>query len=165
MAFPYRIATLIYAFDDDDRALLLKRAKHPNQNLWSPSGGKLDTASGESPHMCAAREAHEELGIHASAADFKLTGIISEHGYLGETNWLMFLFEYVPRLKQTPPPCDEGEFGFFSRQEIESLPIPKTDKEQIWPLFWQYRGGFFMAHCHCSENGDRWTIEQTIPVS
>ena len=52
---PYKIATLLYAFDAEDRVLLLERAREPNRGLWSPPGGKLETATGESPHACAAR--------------------------------------------------------------------------------------------------------------
>ncbi len=111
--------------------------------------------------MCAAREATEELGIKARPNEFHLTGIVSERGYQGEAHWLMFLFEYLPRLKQTPAEIDEGEFRFYRRETIEELPIPNTDRDQLWPLFWQHRGKFFMAHCVCSAEGDQWTIEQT----
>jgi hypothetical protein len=41
------------------------------------------------------------------------------------------------------------------------LKIPQTDREQIWPWFWQFRGGFFAAHCHCHADGrNEWTLEQ-----
>ena len=40
----------------------------------------------------------------------------------------------------------EGEFNFFATKEIEGLNIPKTDQEQIWPLFQKHRGGFFSGH-------------------
>lgn len=39
-ALPYRVATLLYAFDPADRVLLLERAREPNRGLWSPPGGK-----------------------------------------------------------------------------------------------------------------------------
>jgi 8-oxo-dGTP diphosphatase len=163
MPLPYRIATLIYAFNQEDKVLLLSRRNQPNQGLWSPCGGKLKTSTGESPHMCAAREAQEEMGVSNQPLDFHLTGIISEHGYNGEANWLMFLFEYLPRLKEIPPSIEEGSFDFFAKDEISALNIPHTDREQIWPLFWKHRGGFFVAHCQCSTEGDRWTLEQTKP--
>ena len=161
MAFPYRIATLIYAFNQDDEVLLIKRRKPPNQGLWSPFGGKLDTATGESPHMCAARETREELAIAAQPDEFHLTGLVSERGYQDEAHWLMFLYEYLPRLTHLPKPIDEGEFAFIPRDTIPDLPIPQTDRDQLWPLFWQHRGKFFVAHCVCTAGGDQWTIEQT----
>lgn len=161
---PYKISTLLYAFDAEDRVLLLERAREPNRGLWSPPGGKLMTATGESPHACAAREAHEELGLSFGAGDLHLTGIISEHGYEGTAHWLMFLFEIRPRLRVLPPPIAEGRFAFFRRDELESLPVPRTDRDRIWPLFWEHRGGFFVAHCHChAEGSHRWTLEDSRP--
>jgi hypothetical protein len=40
--------------------------------------------------------------------------------------------------------------------------MPQSDLEQIWPLFWKYREGFFAAHCHCHADGrNDWTIEES----
>lgn len=160
MALPYKIATLLYVFDDAERVLLLERAREPNQGLWSPPGGKLETATGESPWACACREAREELGLVLSPGDLHLAGIVSEHGYAGTAHWLMFLFEVRPRCHQVPPPIPEGRFAFFSRDEIRGLPIPETDRAQIWPLIWKHRGRFFSAHCRCHTDGSHeWTLE------
>src|SRR5690348_11389149 len=74
IALPYHISTLLYCFNRTDQVLLLERAQEPNIGLWSPCGGKLDTAVGESPYRCACREASEELGLTISAADLHLTG-------------------------------------------------------------------------------------------
>jgi len=94
--------------------------------------------------------------------DLHLTGIVSEHGYEGQAHWLMFLFEPEPRLERLPPPHREGEFAFFDTDQIASLKIPRTDAEQIWPLFWRHRGGFFAAHCRCLPDGtNEWNIEES----
>jgi 8-oxo-dGTP diphosphatase len=162
MGLPYKIATLLYAFNDHGDVLLLERAQEPNRGLWSPCGGKLRIESGESPHACACREAAEELGLKLAPGDLHLTGLASEHGYQGQAHWLMFLFEIKRRLNSLPPPHREGRFAFFSRAELDSLSIPQTDREQLWPLFWEHRGGFFAAHCHCSANGQNvWTLEES----
>ncbi len=162
---PYKIATLLYCFNEDDQVLLLHRTQEPNLGLWSPCGGKLDTASGESPYACASREAAEELGLKFGTLDFHLTGIISEHGYGGQAHWLMFLFELKPRLKNLPVQHREGTFRFFSRGELQALKLPQTDEEQIWPMFWKHRGGFFAAHCHCNKDGpNEWLLEESIPA-
>src|SRR5215207_5811038 len=79
MALPYKIATLLYCFNDLDEVLLMERAQEPNLGLWSPCGGKLHTEEGESPYACACREVQEELGWRIEIADLHLTGIISEH--------------------------------------------------------------------------------------
>lgn len=165
MPMPYKIATLLYCFNERDEILLLERAHEPNLGLWSPCGGKLQTDTGESPYACACREAREEMGLEISAYDLHLTGLVSEHGYLGQSHWLMFLFEVRCRLKTLPPPHREGCFQFFPHAAVRSLKVPETDRESIWPWFWQHRGGFFAAHCHCHADGRNvWTLEQSNPA-
>jgi 8-oxo-dGTP diphosphatase len=163
MSLPYKVATLLYCFNDRDDVLLLERAHQPNLGLWSPCGGKLDQPSGESPYACACREAQEELGLSLSFSDLHLTGIVSEHGYEGNSHWLMFLFEVKRRLTRLPPAHREGRFQFFPREVLTRLKLPQTDLEQIWPWFWQHRGGFFAAHCHCQPDGsNQWTLEESV---
>jgi 8-oxo-dGTP diphosphatase len=159
---PYRIATLLYCFNEAGEVLLLERAQEPNLGLWSPCGGKLHTETGESPHACACREAREEMGVQLTPADLHLTGIVAERAYQGQSHWLMFLFEVRPKLKTLPPPHREGRFKFFPRSELARLKMPQTDSEQIWPLFWRHRGGFFAAACHCGPDGrNEWTLEES----
>ena len=54
---PYKIAVLVYIWNDAGELLLLHRRKPPNQHLYSPIGGKLEQHLGESPYACALREA------------------------------------------------------------------------------------------------------------
>jgi len=163
MPLPYKISTLLYCFNERDEVLLMERVRPPNQGLWSPCGGKLDMETGESPYACACREAREEIGLKLQPSDLHLAGLVSEHGYEGQAHWLMFLFEVKPRLKSLPPAHPEGRFGFFSAPELEQIKLPQTDLEQIWPLFWKYRGGFFSAHCHChSSKINTWSTEELI---
>ncbi len=165
MPLPYKIATLLYAFNQRDDVLLLERAQEPNRGLWSPSGGKLKTDTGESPWACGCREAEEELGLKLAVTDLHLTGIVSEHGYAGQAHWLMFLFEIKPRLAAAPQPHREGRFEFVPRTELAGRALPETDREQIWPLFWRHRGGFFAAHCVCYPDGRyEWRVEQSSPA-
>ena len=165
MPLPYRIATLLYGFHADGRVLLMRRIKKPNQGLFSPPGGKLQTDTGESPHTCAIREAREEIALSLQPTDLHLTGVISEHGYEDQAHWLMFLFEIKPPLTKLPPANAEGTFQFSKRKQLDNLELPITDREKIWPLFWQHRGGFFAAHCHCTNGApDEWTLEQSNPI-
>ncbi|HVK58495.1 MAG TPA: NUDIX domain-containing protein, partial [Candidatus Kapabacteria bacterium] len=91
MPLPYKIATLLYCFNERDEVLLIERAREPNLGMWSPCGGKLMTDIGESPHACACREAREEIGLEIRPSDLHLLGVVSEEGYLGQAHWLMFL--------------------------------------------------------------------------
>jgi 8-oxo-dGTP diphosphatase len=159
-AMPYQIAVLCYVFDEAGRVLLLHRAKPPNHELYSPPGGKLDQASGESPVACASRELAEEVGLHVGPGDLHLTGMVSERAYEGAGHWLMFLFELTFTVSLTPAAFREGTLGWHHPSELVNLPIPETDRQVIWPLFWRYRGQFFSAHIDCSGKHLSWRLEQ-----
>ena len=165
MLLPYRVATLLYCFNDRDQILLMERAQEPNRGLWSPCGGKLHTDEGESPYACACREAQEEMGLQLNSADLHLTGLVSEFGFEGQSHWLLFLFEVRRKLTDLPPAHREGRFQFFSRGELAGLNLPKTDTEKMWPWFWEHRGGFFAAHCRCLPDGtNQWELEQSSRI-
>jgi 8-oxo-dGTP diphosphatase len=145
--------------------LLMERTREPNRGLWSPCGGKLHTEMGESPYACACRESSEELGLNFEVRDLHLLGVVTETGFSGQAHWLMFLFEIKPRLTELPRPHAEGRFAFFSRDELASLRIPRTDRDKIWPLVWEHRGGFFAAHCQSAVDGnDLWQVEESRPA-
>jgi len=160
---PYRIAVLCYLFDATGRLLLLHRRKPPNQDLYSPIGGKLETAAGESPTQCAVREIQEECGLVVRPEDLHLTGIVSESGFDDAMHWLMFLYEVVHPVEVELISFDEGRLEWVDEATIASLPIPETDRNVIWPLFWKYRGRFFMAHIECAGGNTTWRLEQGDP--
>lgn len=159
---PYQIAVLCFLFDPQGRVLLLHRRKPPNQHLYSPIGGKLETSTGESPTACAVREIREEVGLEVTPRDLHLTGIVSEDGYEGQSHWLMFLYEVVHPVEVRRTQFDEGLLEWHEPQRLGELSIPETDRRVIWPLFWQYRGRFFMAHIHCGRDELQWRLEQPI---
>ena len=128
---------------------MLQRSKSPNKGFWSPPGGKLEMALGESPYECAKRESCEELGLELHDDDLNLFGYVSEKNYEGGGHWLMFLFEIIPSLRALPEAINEGSFKFFSRSQIDSLLIPQSDHELVWPFydkrdlgFWGIRANF-----------------------
>ncbi|MEM0967614.1 MAG: NUDIX domain-containing protein [Verrucomicrobiota bacterium] len=147
---PFRISTLIFLRDEKERFLMLLRNRSPNQGRWSPIGGKLEMGFGESPFECARRETMEEVGVQLSDEDLHLFAYVSEKNFEGEKHWLMFLFHCRKRLTELPPPIDEGSFGFFSREEINDLPIPDTDDRLVWSLFDQFHEGFAGVRADCS---------------
>jgi len=163
---PYKIAVLCYLFDAQGRVLLLHRRRPPNQELYSPVGGKLEQDRGESPTMCALREIHEETGLTVAPRDLHLTGIISEAGFLGAMHWLMFLYEVTHPVTVRRMTFDEGQLEWHTRGDIDALPLPATDRHVIWPLFWKYQRSFFAAHIDCTQAPMRWRLEQpTVDAS
>jgi 8-oxo-dGTP diphosphatase len=159
---PYKIAVLVYVYNSAGQLLLLHRKKAPNRDLYSPIGGKLEQATGESPHACALREIEEEIGIRVGLDDLRLLGIVSERAYtwnasttpssvathpgpqaLAETagpaaHWLMFCFEVTRPVDFPPRDMDEGRLEWMDPAAVPGLTIPKTDRDVIWPLVRQY---------------------------
>ena len=148
-SLPYKISTLLFLKNEEGHFLLLKRTKAPNKDKWSPIGGKLDMTSGESPHQCAIRECQEETGHTISHTDLHLFSIIAEKSFEGSGHWLMFLFECHKPIDELPPPIDEGQFAFFTREEIDKLLIPQTDHSLLWPFYDKYHKDFVCMSADC----------------
>jgi len=157
---PYKISVLIFIENAAGELLLLLRAKQPNLGVWSPIGGKLELATGESPFECAVRETREETGLKVTAADLHLFAMIAEKAYQGETHWLMFLFRCKKPIGRLPPDIAEGRFAFHSRAAIRGLPIPETDQAALWPIYDQYRDSFVALKADCRRSPIRVEVEQ-----
>ena len=161
---PYKIAVLCYLFDAQGRLLLLHRAQNPNKGLYSPIGGKLHMAEGESPAACALREIHEEVELDMDYADLHLAGLVSETAFNGQTHWLMFLYEVMRPVQVTRTEFEEGTLEWHDMDQVESLNIPETDRRVIYRLFRKYRGDFFHVHIDCTPgNGFEWRLEYPRP--
>ena len=104
MPLPYKIATLLYCFNERDEILLLERAQEPNRGLWSPCGGKLKMDHRRIALRLRVPRSARGNRLGTAPSDLHLAGLISEHGYQGQTHWLMFLFEVKVKLKSLPPP-------------------------------------------------------------
>ena len=149
---PYKIAVLCYLFDESGRVLMLHRSKQPNKGMYSPIGGKLEVAEGESPHDCACREIREEAGVEFSKDEIRMLGTISETAYEGETHWLIFLFEVTRPVRVdevTRLEFDEGTLEWVDPDQVLERAIPETDRQVMWPNVRRHRGGFFVAHIDC----------------
>jgi 8-oxo-dGTP diphosphatase len=170
---PYKIAVLVYVFDDVGRMLLLHRVKAPNQNLYSPIGGKLEQAIGESPYACALREIKEEIDIQLALGDIRLLGMVSERAFEGQTHWLMFCFEVTRPLNFPERTMNEGRLEWVVPEKMLELPIPDTDRAVIWPLVRQHSWGLnpqrrgvestFAVYIDCRQAGAlRATVEHPV---
>ena len=160
---PYRIAVLCYIYDEQGRLLMLHRAKPPNQDLYSPVGGKLETHLGDSPWECARREILEETGLEIKPDDIRMQGMVSETAYENNGHWLLFLFEVtrpVDHAELAFTEFDEGRLEWIEPERVSELSIPDTDRRVIWPMSQSHRGGFFGGHIDCRENPFIWTLEQ-----
>jgi len=160
-SFPYKIAVLCELRDHHGRILLLKRARDPNRGMYSPIGGKLDTALGESPAQCASREIMEEAGVEIPVSRLHLVGLISERGYENQTNWLLFWYRALDPVSFESRTIDEGELVWHYPHEVEGLNLPETDRAIIWPLVRRHEHGFFAVHIDCSGPTMRWWVEQS----
>jgi 8-oxo-dGTP diphosphatase len=161
---PYKIAVLVFLENPAGEHLLLHRAKAPNRGAWSPIGGKLEMATGESPFECAVRETREETGFTIAAADLHLFAVIAEKAYEGQSHWLMFLFRCLRPLPGLPPDISEGRFGFFPREAIDALPIPETDRTALWPTYDQHRERFVALKADCAPGQPvRVEVEEITP--
>ena len=139
---------------------MLHRTREPNAGLYSPPGGKLEQAEGESPLACALRELEEEVGVAAAPGDLHLTGLISERGFDDGKHYLMFLYELTHPVTLAEQSFGEGRLEWHEPGALSGLSIPRTDREVIWPLFWRYRGSFFSAHIDCTGASLTWRLEQ-----
>ena len=151
---PFRISVLLFIRDEAGRLLLIERRKAPNLGCWSPVGGKLEMARGESPYECALREMQEETGLVATEKDLHLFAMIAEKGYEGSGHWLMFLFDCHKPLMALPPEIDEGPMAFFTREEVDELKVPPSDRHLIWPNYDRHRTGFIALRADCAPETD-----------
>jgi 8-oxo-dGTP diphosphatase len=150
---PFKISTLVFVQNQQGHQLLIQRTKAPNQGCWSPIGGKLDMARGESPYECARRETHEEIALSLSDADLHCFGYLSEKSYEGTGHWLMFLFDCRKPISHLPDAIDEGNFRFFARRDIDSLTIPESDRTLLWPYYDRYHNSFIGLRANCAPDG------------
>jgi 8-oxo-dGTP diphosphatase len=161
---PYRIAVLVFLENAAGEHLLLHRAKEPNKGAWSPIGGKLETASGESPFECAVRETLEETGHAVGVSDLHMFAVIAEKAYEGRSHWLMFLFRCLRPVAGRPPDISEGTFGFFSRAAVDGLELPETDRTALWPIYDRYRDCFVALRADCAPGRPvKVEVEQVVP--
>ncbi len=173
---PYKVACLCDLRDKDNRVLMLHRVKPPNSHLYSPIGGKLDVAIGESPTVNAQREILEEAGLDIPIERLHLGGIVSEAAFEGRSHWLMFYYRVLGPVWVEPREMREGRLEWYTREEIDALDLPVSDREIIWPLIRKHdvagandatnprRPGFFAVHIDCTGPEMRWRVEQEFGV-
>ncbi|MEL7472698.1 MAG: NUDIX domain-containing protein [Planctomycetota bacterium] len=172
-ALPYKLACLCDLRDAQGRLLLLHRLREPNKGLCSPIGGKLEMDAGESPTQCAQREIQEEAGIDIPIDRLHLMGLISERAFEGKGHWLLFYYRVLGPVEVPEQDIPEGSLRWHATSELDTLPIPQTDRQIIWPLVRGHEArsanglpGFFSLHIDCDANGPtNWAVEHSLPGS
>ena len=67
-------------------------------------------------------------------------------------------------LDTLPETIDEGRFGFYSRDEIERLPLPETDRTALWQIYDRHRDHFVALRADCAPGKPlEVVIEQVTP--
>lgn len=157
---PFKISVLVFIRNPKGEHLLIQRSKAPNLGCWSPIGGKLDMHLGESPYECARRETQEEVGLELMDEDLHCFGYIAEKSYEGTGHWLMFLFDCRRAIGALPPTIDEGHFAFYSRDAVDELPIPETDRTLLWPYYDRFKNSFVGLRANCDPSGKLSLVEE-----
>ena len=104
-----------------DKYLLLKRAKQPNQGKFVPVGGKIEPF--ETPQDAVIREVFEETGLVIDTPKF--CGILTETSPI-DYNWVSYIYTAeIPY--SVPNACDEGELHWVSAAQLQDLNTPATD--------------------------------------
>jgi 8-oxo-dGTP diphosphatase len=65
----------------------------------------------------------------------------------------MFLFTCRKNIPALPAEISEGIFSFFTREAIDGIEIPETDRTLLWPVWDKHRTSFlaYRAECHPSQ--------------
>ncbi len=166
--FPHKIAVLCDLRDAQGRVLLLHRKKEPNLDLYSPIGGKMELATGESPLMAARREIEEEAEIDVPLERLRLGGVVSERGFDSKVNWLMFWVRVEGPVEVEEREFREGRLEWHPESRLPrvlggdepgALAMPETDRRVIWPLALANHEGFFSVYIDCQASPLRWVVE------
>ena len=89
--------------------------------------------------------------------------MLAETAYEDKTHWLLFLFEVkrpILHSEITDMEIDEGVLEWAHVDDVENKDIPETDRQIIWNLVKQHRGGFFAVHIDCSVKPFSWTVQE-----
>jgi hypothetical protein len=89
--------------------------------------------------------------------------MLAETAFESKTHWLIFLYEVTRPIdvsEITSMEIDEGSLEWVAVDDVESKNIPNTDREIIWPLVKQHRGGFFAVDIDCSKTPFTWKVKE-----
>jgi 8-oxo-dGTP diphosphatase len=101
------------ALIDEDRVLLIQRAREPYGGLWTLPGGRRE--AGETPAQCAAREVQEELGL-------AIGDLVSvQTSSIGPT-WVLAVFATTMFAGEIAPSDEVADHRWLTREDARELP-------------------------------------------
>lgn len=115
-----------------DRYLLVRRRNPPAADLYAFPGGRAEP--GETPADAAVRECAEETGIVIADPTLFATYDLVTHAQDGSISHHFFLSVFSAREigeNEAEAADDALECGWFSAEEIRSLPVPESVQECI----------------------------------
>src|SRR5215207_962016 len=117
----------------NDQVLLMKRKGPHGQGTWSTPGGHLDF--GETPELCAAREAKEEVGINVIDIRFRAitNDVFEATGKHYITIWLEGESNGEPTIAAEEEVAEIGWFAWDSLPQPLFLSMENLVKENSYP--------------------------------
>lgn len=119
-----KLTTLCY-IEKDDKYLMLHRAKKENDlnhDKWVGVGGKFEPD--ETPEECMLREVREETGLTLTKYRFRAILTFLSDEWETEYIHLYTASEFTGTLLE----CDEGNFEWIPKSEIDKLKLWEGDK-------------------------------------
>ena len=148
----FKISCLLFIRNKEDEVLMIRRRKSPNKGRWSPPGGKLDMACGESPFECAIREAREETGLMLEDRDLALFLVMFPKRVTNPPRIGLCFFSIARRCSLSASRYRRGSFLLLfstgNRQLGNSANRPRVGLAVVR----QAKGGFFGVRAECHLN-------------
>lgn len=114
---------------NDDKILLVKRAKPPNKGVWAIPGGKVEF--GETVFDAVKREIREETNLEVIPEELLAIVEIIKEGFH------YVILDFICRVSsgELRPSSDALEARFFSLDEIRRLQVSPTTLEMLEKYF------------------------------
>lgn len=109
----------------ENKVLLVKRSKPPNQGLWAIPGGKVEF--GETIFDAVRREMKEETNLDVIPKDLLAIIEIIKEG----VHYVILDFICETKAGELKPSSDASDAKFFSIDEIRNLPVSPTTIEML----------------------------------